>query len=73
MRPSDTSESTIPKIDPMAAISTPSRNSCTRMRRMGRPMSRSTPTAARRSSTSMIVSASRKTVDATIVTMAIAR
>ena len=43
------------------------------MRRTGRPISRSTPTVSRRSSTSMIVSASRNTVAATIVTTAMAR
>ena len=46
---------------------------CTRMRPAGRPISRSTPTVSRRSSTSMIVSASRNTVAATMVTSAIAR
>ena len=48
-------------------------NNCTRIRWIGSPMSRSTPTVARRSSTSMIVSARRKTVEAMIVTIAIAR
>ena len=44
-------------------MSSPSSRTCTRMRRAGRPMSRSTPTVSRRSSTSMIVSARRNTVD----------
>ena len=43
------------------------------IRRTGSPIRRSTPTVSRRSSTSMIVSASRKTVAATIVTTAMAR
>ena len=55
------------------AMSTPSSSTWTRMRRAGRPISRSTPTVARRSSTSMMLSASRKTVAATIVTAAMAR
>src|SRR5258706_3171445 len=73
MIPSEPSESTSPNSEPALAISTPSMNNCTRMRCAGRPISRSTPTVGRRSSTSMMVSASRNTVDATIVTIAIAR
>ena len=51
----------------------PSASTCSRMRRRVKPMRRSVPTVSRRSSTIMIISASRKTALPIIVTMAIAR
>src|SRR6185436_15032251 len=45
--PCESTARTNPKAAPTAATSSPSRKICTRMRRIGRPMSRRTPTVSR--------------------------
>ncbi len=73
MPPCISTDSTMPKTAPAMAITTPSASTCCRMRERRKPMSRRMPTVDRRSSTSISISASRNTLLARTVTMAIAR